>query len=114
MNMVDANFYVYAYYVDEALWIVGKGTGRRDRKHLARAKRAAKGLPLHRLYQWQADLAVAISNGATVRISRLAEGLTEDAALSTEREMIASLRPLKNKLPGGQGGRRSPRGRTEP
>ena len=106
--MVDASFYVYAYYVDESLRIVGKGTVRRDRKHLARANRAAKGLPLHRLYQWQADLAVAFSNGATVRISRLAEGLTEDAALSTEREMIASLRPLKNKLPGGEGGRRSP------
>jgi hypothetical protein len=86
MNMVDANFYVYACYVDEALWIVGKGTGRRDRKHLARAKRAAKGLPLHRLYRWQADLAVAISNGATVRISRLAEGLSEDAALSVRQE----------------------------
>jgi hypothetical protein len=58
-------------------------------------------------YQWQADLAAAVSHGADVRISRLVEGLTEDA-LAAEREMIASLPPLKNKLPSGEGGRRGP------
>jgi hypothetical protein len=55
--------YVYAYRVDDELWIIGKGHGRRDQKHLARARRCAKGLPTHRIYGWQRELADRIKAG---------------------------------------------------
>ena len=97
--------YVYAYRVDGELWIIGKGHGRRDKKHLTRARRCAKGLAMHRIYGWQRELADCLNAGSTVTIDRLAENLSEADALALERKLIAELKPLKHKLPGGEGGK---------
>jgi hypothetical protein len=103
--MTNSSCYIYAYRVDGELWIIGKGHGRRNQKHLARARRCAKGLPMHRIYGWQRELADRLNAGATVTIERLAENLSEPDALTLERKLIAELKPLKNKMPGGEGGR---------
>jgi hypothetical protein len=99
------SFYVYGYWVDGDLWIIGKGSGGRDRKHFARANRYAKGLPLHRIYGWQRELGEAIRRGAKVSIRRLADNLSETEALERECKLIDELQPLTNKQPGGEGGR---------
>jgi hypothetical protein len=96
--------YVYAYTVNGTLWYIGKGSGVRDKRHLQRAKRYAAGYLLHRIRRWQIELAEALQNDAEVVIERLYEG-SEDEALRIERELIATRRPLKNTLPGGEGGR---------
>ena len=77
----------------------------RDQKHLARARRCAKDLPMHRIYGWQRELADRLKAGATVVIERLAENLSEADALALERKLIGELKPIKNKLPGGEGAR---------
>lgn len=95
--------YVYAYTVAGELWYIGKGSGQRSGRHLRRAKRYAKGLPMHRISPWQIDLASALESGATVNIEILADNLTCDAAFAREIELISRLQPLKNKLAGGNG-----------
>jgi len=63
---------------------------------------------MHRIYGWQRDLGERIRAGSTIVIERLAENLTEPDAIALERKLIAELKPLKNKLPGGEGGKRFP------
>ena len=102
MNMKS---YVYTYTVDGALWYVGKGTGARMHGHLRRARMLASGRHPHRIRKWQVALADALLAGATVHVAVLCGGLSESAALAAERVAIATLSPLKNVLPGGEGGR---------
>jgi len=69
--------YVYAYYVDNELWIIGKGSGNADQRHLrlAHAYNAGTRTPDHML-AWQIELADAIKAGSDVRVTRLADTLT--------------------------------------
>ena len=99
----DVTCYVYGYRVDGVLWYVGKGSGQRIGRHLRRAKRHAKGLPMHRISPWQIELADALQAGANIQIEKLADGLTDAAAFELEIQLIATLHPCKNKLSGGNG-----------
>jgi hypothetical protein len=98
-------FYVYAYHVDGVLWYIGKGSGTRSGRHLRRAKRHAAGKPMHRIAQWQIELSAALQSGADIRISVLADNLPEQGALDEEVRLIATMKPCKNKLAGGDGAR---------
>jgi len=97
--------YVYAYYVNGELWLVGKGSAKRDQVHLAHAQGCIEGRRLRRTFKWHFDLADAIEAGAEVAITRLAEGLAEEEAYEQERRLILELKPLKNVRLGGHGNR---------
>ena len=98
--------YIYAYHVNDVLWYIGKGSGQRIGRHLRRAKRYNKGLPMHRISPWQIELAGALREGLPVAVSKLAEGLTDSLAFELEIDLIAAFKPLKNKLAGGNGASR--------
>jgi hypothetical protein len=100
---VTSGAYIYTYTVAGVLWYVGKGSGTRAGRHLRRAKRHAKGLPMHRIAKWQIELAGALAAGEQIDIRILAEGMTCAEAFALEIRMIAELRPLKNILAGGNG-----------
>ena len=95
--------HVYFILVAGELWYIGKGTGNRAEKHLRRARRFNRGLPMHRISPWQIELAGAMAAGATIEIQIVRDGLTDAAAYELEIELIAKLRPCKNKLAGGNG-----------
>ena len=95
--------HVYSITVAGCLWYIGKGTGKRAEKHLRRAKRFNKGLPMHRISPWQIELAGALAAGLLVEIQIIRDGMSNSAAYDLEIEVIAALRPLKNKLAGGNG-----------
>jgi len=95
--------HVYSITVAGALWYIGKGTGNRAEKHLRRARRFNKGLPMHRITPWQIELASALAAGLPVEIHIIADGLTCAAAFELEIQLIATMTPIKNKLAGGNG-----------
>jgi hypothetical protein len=68
-------FYVYAYRIDGQMAYIGKGKGRRAWCHLSNAKNAI--------------LRDRISNGKSVRVKIIKQGLSEAEAFQLERKCIA-------------------------
>lgn len=94
----NATAYVYAIVVDGIARYIGKGSGvrlKRARQHLRDARRLLrKRVDGARIFAVRADheLSKAMSCGAIITETVLAEGLTHDEAFAKEKELIAAAR----------------------
>jgi len=99
---------VYVYDVDGLRRYVGKGKGGRVHDHVFRARSIARGT-LKKIDPFPRWLQEAIAKGAIVVRKVVKRGLTDEAALAAEKEMIAEIEArfsgqLVNVAPGGAGG----------
>lgn len=105
--MNDASSYVYVVLVDSVVRYIGKGTGRRAKRHVEIAQRnnrlRGEGKSVQAT-RWHNRLGKALAAGAEVEVRIIADGMDSAAAFAREiTEIAASRDDLWNYTAGGEG-----------